>query len=331
MTRGDLAALLARKTFVLAEGAVIERLRRDPALSLDPHILHAGFVYDARARAALAGVYRQYLGVGRQYDVPMIVLAPTWRASATRVARSGCAPGQDVNGDCVRFLSQIVTRYGDYARQVCVGGMLGPAGDAYKPQEALSAREAEAYHAFQARALSEAGADFLIAATLPAYSEALGLARAMARAGLPYVLSFVLRPTGALLDGAPLHEAVHRIDGAVSPRPLCYLVNCVHPVVFEQAFERELDRAPGLGQRVIGLQGNTSRRSPEELDHLVELETEEPRAFAGAMARLHERFGIQVLGGCCGTDERHIEQVARNVLARDAFARRTGSLQSELG
>jgi homocysteine S-methyltransferase len=191
--------------------------------------------------------------------------------------------------------------------------MLGPAGDAYRPQEALPAPEAEVYHAFQARALAEAGVDFLIAATLPAYSEALGLARAMAASGLPYVLSFVLRPTGTLLDGTPLHEAVRKIDGSVSPNPFCYLVNCVHPTVFAQAFERELARAPCLGERVWGLQGNTSCRSPEELDNLAELETEAPRAFAGAMARLHDRFGMRVLGGCCGTDERHIEAIANSI------------------
>lgn len=306
---------------MLAEGAVIERLRRDLALSLDPHIVHAGFVYDGRARAALGRVYGQYLDIGRRYAVPMIVLTPTWRASAARLEQAGFAPSssassgatRDVNGDCVRFLVALVAEYGEYARQVYAGGLMGPAGDAYRPQEALSTGEAEVYHAFQVRALTEAGVDFLMAATLPAHTEALGLARAMARSGAPYMLSFVLRPTGALLDGTPLHEVVHRIDSTVSPRPSCYMVNCVHPVVFEQAFKRELELAPWLGERVVGLQGNTSCRSPEELDNLAELETEEPRAFAGAMVRLYRRFGSKVLGGCCGTDERHIECVAQSL------------------
>jgi homocysteine S-methyltransferase len=305
---------------VLAEGAVIERLRRDLALPLDPYILHAGFVYDGRARAALGRVYRQYLDIGRRYSVPMIVLTPTWRASAARLAQAGSSLSpsatsgvtRDVNGDCVRFLAGLVAVSGEYARRVYVGGLMGPAGDAYRPQEALSTGEAEVYHAFQVRALAEADVDFLIAATLPAYTEALGLAQAMARSGAPYVLSFVLRPTGALLDGTPLHEAVHGIDSNVSPRPSCYMVNCVHPTVFERAFERELEWAPWLVERVIGLQGNTSCRSPEELDNRAELEMEEPGAFAGAMVRLHERFGARVLGGCCGTDERHIECIAKS-------------------
>jgi homocysteine S-methyltransferase len=314
----DVEALLAGEFFVLVEGAVIERLRRDPAISLDPHIVHAGMVYDPRARATLADVYRRYLDVGRRYDLPMVTLTPTWRASAARLKRAGLAPSQDVNGECVRFLFGLAAETGAYAHRVAIGGMLGPAGDAYRPQEALSLREAEAYHAFQVRALSKAGVDFLIAATLPAYSEALGMARAMARSGTPYVLSFVLRPTGVLLDGTPLHEAVHRIDSTVCPRPSCYMANCVHPTVFELALERELERAPWLSERVIGLQGNTSCRSPEELDDLAELETEEPRAFARAMVRLYDRFGIKVLGGCCGTDERHIEWIARALGERNS-------------
>jgi homocysteine S-methyltransferase len=314
--------VIAGQPFILAEGAVIERLRRDPLIALDEHILHAGLIYDPHARVALETIYRQYLDLGQRYALPMITLTPTWRASAARLERAGSALSPEksagaptgpraapqdllgapkdllgaVNGDCVRFLSGIVASYGEYARRVYVGGLMGPAGDAYKPQDALSANEAEGYHSFQARALAEAGVDFTIAATLPACSEALGLARAMARFGTPYVLSFVLRPTGALLDGTPLREAVRRIDSAATPRPSCYMANCVHPSVFEQAFERERTLAPELSERVIGL---------------AELETEEPSEFAGAMVRLYERFGIRVLGGCCGTDERHVEQIAR--------------------
>jgi homocysteine S-methyltransferase len=311
--RRDVRRLLAEAAFVLAEGAVIERLRREFSVLLDPDILHAGFVYRADQRAALESIYRQYVDIGRRHDVPMIVLTPTWRASGARVTRTACAVPSPahVNRDCARYLTGLVSSYGKYGQRVYVGGMLGPAGDAYRPQEALPAQEAEAYHAAQARALAETGVDFLMAATLPAYSEALGLARAMARYDVPYVLSFVLLPTGTLLDGSPLHRAVQGIDAGVSLRPVGYMVNCVHPTVFERALAHELNSAPGLCERVIGLQGNTSCRSPEELDNSSELQTEKPHAFAAAMARVHERFALSVLGGCCGTDDRHIDCVAR--------------------
>jgi homocysteine S-methyltransferase len=322
-----------REPFILAEGAVIERLRREPSVSMDAHVLHAGFVYDARARTALGDVYRQYLDIGRRHALPMIVLTPTWRANPERLSCAGLAH-LDVNGDDVRFMAGLVAQYGDYARQVFLGGLMGCAGDAYRPQGALAAREAESFHAPQAQALAHAGVDFLMAATLPAYSEALGLARGMARCGKPYVLSFVLRPGGTLLDGTPLHKAVRRIDASVSPAPTFYLVNCVHPTVFEQACECELARSPAPGDpaalgkpaawagRVLGLQGNTSSRSPEQLDGLAQLETEEPSTFAAAMLRLHERFGTRVLGGCCGTDDRHIARIAEHMSALLARWRR---------
>jgi homocysteine S-methyltransferase len=307
-----------REPFILAEGAVIERLRRELSIPLDPHVLHAGFVYEARARAALGAVYRQYLDIGRRHALPMMVLTPTWRANPQRLARAGLAH-RDVNGDGVRFMAELVAQCGDYACQVILGGLMGCAGDAYRPQEALTARDAEVFHTPQALAFAEAGVDFLMAATLPAYLEALGMAQAMACCGRPYVLSFVLRASGTLLDGTPLREAIHAIDAATSPEPSFYMVNCVHPTVFEQALEDELARSTARGEqaawagRVLGLQGNTSCRSPEELDGSAHLETEEPAVFAAAMMRLHERFGTRVLGGCCGTDDRHITHIAEQM------------------
>lgn len=308
---------LFREPWILTEGAVIERLGRIPTISLDPHVLHARLVADARGRGVLRELYRGYLDVGRRHELPMIVLTPTWRASAARLQRAGFADAAPVNRVCCEFLAGVVAEYGDYARSVYVGGLMGCVGDAYLPQEALSREGAAAAHAPQAQALAAAGVDFLLASTLPAFSEAMGMAAAMSAAvaarGLPYMLSFVVRPTGTLLDGTPLYQAVRQIDACVSPRPLCYLLNCVHPTVYAQAMQTQLVFDPTLCERVVGLQGNTSCRSPEELDTLAFLDTEEPQSFASAMLALHRHFGAKVLGGCCGTDECHIEWIARRM------------------
>jgi homocysteine S-methyltransferase len=298
---------------ILAEGAVIERVRRNPSVKLDPYIAHAGLVYDSQGRAALRQIYRQYLDIGRVAGLPLLACAPTWRANPARLRQAGFDDQADVNGDCVRFLTSIRAEYGAYAGQVFVGGLMSCQGDAYKPAEALPADEAAAFHRFQARALAAAGVDFLLAATLPAASEALGLARAMAGCGLPYALSFVLRPGGTLLDGTPLHQAVAMIDSAANPAPLFYMANCVHPTVFESAFAAAISQSPAMGQRVIGLQANTSTKSPEELDNLSSLDSAEPEPFANAMVGLHHWFGTKILGGCCGTDNRHIAAIARRI------------------
>ena len=296
---------------ILTEGALIERLRRDPAVSLDPHVLHAGLVYEERGREALRGLYRQYLDIGLAADLPMIVCAPTWRANPVRLRQAGLAD-RNVNRDGARFVAAIRDEYGAYARRVFLGGLLGCMGDAYKPEEGLSADEAARFHGAQAKALAMAGVDFLFAATLPNADEALGMAHAMAACRIPYVVSFVLQRDGRLLDGIPLHQAVATIDEAASPRPLFYMANCVHPRVFETALASEVSRAYRLHERVIGLQANTSTRSPEALEGLADLDAgEAPEVLADAMLRLYRRFRTKILGGCCGTDQRHIAWIAR--------------------
>jgi S-methylmethionine-dependent homocysteine/selenocysteine methylase len=209
--------------YILAEGAVIERLWRNPAVSLDAHIAHAGLIYEAQARKTLERVYRGYLNVGRDHDLPIIVLTPTWRANPERLSRAGYDPAIDVNGDCAGFLTELVAGYGDYAQKVSIGGLMGCVGDAYRLEETLSQDQAVLFHRSQARALASAGVDFLMGATLPAVSEAVGMAHAMADCGRPYVLSFVVRPTGTLLDGTPLYQALAMIDAQVHPRPLGYM------------------------------------------------------------------------------------------------------------
>ncbi len=286
----------------LAEGAVIERLRRDPRVSLDPNLVHAAFPSQPAAAAVMAAIYREYLDIAREFALPMVCFTPTWRANAERAGRAGKALGP-LNAAAAAFLREICAAY----ERVEMGGLLGCRGDAYRPEEALTRAEAARFHAAQVAVLAAARPDFLFAATLPAASEALGMAEAMARSGLPYLLSFIVGRDGALLDGTPLGEAIARIDREVTPAPRGYFVNCVHPKAMERAMERTT--APARA-RVVGYQGNTSAKSPAELEGLAELDTEDPETFAAAVLRVARRYGLRILGGCCGTDGRHIRAIA---------------------
>jgi homocysteine S-methyltransferase len=299
--------------FILTEGSIVERLRRDPVVHLDPYIVHAVLIYDLKGKQSLYALYKQYLDIGKAFNLPMITFTPTWRANPARLQQAGFDDRDDVNGDCFHFVSSIREEYETYTRKIFIGGFIGCMGDAYKPSEALTTKEAVSFHRFQVKALSNAGVDFLFAATLPAATEALGIAIAMAECQIPYALSFVIRQDGALLDGTPLHEIISLIDSTVSPKPFFFLINCVHPNVFEKALACENNRSRIVRDRVIGLQANTSLRSPEELDNLTFLDAEEPEELADAMLRLHEQFGIKILGGCCGTDNRHIENLAKRI------------------
>jgi len=295
---------------ILTEGAVIERLNRDPSVDLDPHILHAGLIYDHKGRMALEKIYRQYIEIGLKYNLPLLLAAPTWRANPDRIKASRFDRHETINADCVRFLQSIRHTYNDYSKLIFIGGLMTCKGDAYRPEEALSEPGAADFHKRQAGMLAESGVDYIMAATLPAVSEARGMATAIADLGIPYVISFVIHPDGAVLDGTPLHRAIDQIDSNHQHPPFFYLINCVHPTVFGQALDREAGISKSVQKRLFGLQANTSSRSPEELDDLDQLDGSEPEGFAKELLALHHKFGIKVIGGCCGTDQRHIEAIA---------------------
>ncbi len=296
---------------ILAEGAVIERLLRDPEIKIDPHILHAAFIYEDNLRDVLTQIYREYIDAARDAGLPIIIQAPTWRASEDRVRASGHADLDAINRDGVTFMDTVRARYGDFAKRIYIGGLLSCRGDAYKPQESLRPEEATAYHRPQAAALAGSGADFLLAATLPAVAEALGMARAMAAHACPYLLSFVLRPTGTLLDGTPLSQAIRTIDCETERPPDSYLINCAHPSTMITAWDNlAAEEPPARLDRVIGLQANTSAQPPEELDGRDSVAGADPAQFAQELLAAGRRCRLRILGGCCGTDRRHIRALA---------------------
>ncbi len=297
---------------LLTEGAIIERIRRSDAGSLDPVLLHALHIYDADKKRKLHELHRQYLEIGRMHNLPMLVFTDTWRANIERLKESG-VENTDVNGDCVRFLQEIVAEYGKYSDKVCIGGLIGCKGDAYRPEEALSEQIAQDFHSFQIDALALAGVDFLFAATIPSAGEAAGIANAMASNGLPYAISFVLNRQGCLLDGTALNEAIYYIDRQSAPPPLFYMANCCHPTFFESAMKDIAGKNIQLLKRIIGLQANTSSRDASELDNLEHLDSEDPNRLAGLMLDLHRNFNTKILGGCCGTDDRHISAIAEGL------------------
>ncbi len=304
---------VTRSTFILTEGAVIERLNRDPSIELDPHILHAGLIYDDRGRRALERIYRQYIEIGLKYNLPFLVSAPTWRANPDRIKASKFHHRRTLNADCVRFVQSLRRTYDDESKKIFIGGLMACQGDAYRLQEALSVRDAADFHKPQAAILAESEVDFIMAATLPAVSEARGMATALAALKTPYILSFVIRPDGTILDGTPLHQAIDQIDAAIQHPPFFYLINCVHPTIFSQALRSEVKLSNSVLKRLWGLQANTSAKSPEELDGLTELDGSEPQSFAREMLALHHTFGIKIIGGCCGTDHHHIEAIAEEL------------------
>jgi len=312
MHRDFFPDILRQSPCVLGEGAVIERLRRDPRIELDPHVVNSHLVYSQAGRVALETICRGYLEIGRSFDLPLLLSTPTWRASRERIAAAGLA-GRDLNGDNFRFLAALRESCGDYAAKVFICGLMSCSGDAYRPDNALSVKDARRFHAWQVERLADSGVDFILASTLPALSEATGIALALADSGLPYLISFVVRPEGTLLDGTPLREAIAAIDAAANPAPFSYLINCTHASVFRRALTHDTNSCALVRSRIAGLLANTSALSPEELDNSESLVEEDPGVFGQSVAALREELGMKLLGGCCGTDDRHIRSLAQNL------------------
>jgi homocysteine S-methyltransferase len=312
MKRLPFPELLDNAKCILGEGAVIERLRRDSEFELDPEIVNSAFIYDHRKRDALAKIYRQYLNIGCKYDLPLLVSTPTWRASRERIKKAGYGT-QDVNADNFRYFAEMRKSYGDYAAKIVISGLLSCRGDAYNQAEALSSKDARAFHSWQADKLAKAGVDVLLAATLPALSEAVGLATALAATGKPYMISFIFRAEGTLLDGTPLNDAIARIDTDVNPKPLAYMSNCTHASIFKNGIMHATNSSATVRKRVIGLLANTAALEPEELDDSEVLVEEDPRIFGQTVASLQAELGMKILGGCCGTDGRHIDSLAQRL------------------
>lgn len=322
-------AIEGSNPFIIAEGSVIERIKRETGFLLDPDIANAGMIYDERGAAILTSIYRGYIEAAKPFDLPIVILTPTWRASGERMERAGLL-GKDVNRDCFEFLARIRDGYGMYAGKIIIGGVMSCRGDAYDPAEALDAVEAQAYHAYQVERLAASSVDFLLASTIPSSKEAAGMAAAMADSGIPYIISFIARPSGTLLDGTPLAEAITAIDESVSPQPAAYMLNCMHPDNARRAIAARADDTAQLRKRFIGLQANASRMRPEELDGRAELDADPPERWAKAMLSLHDDFGVRILGGCCGTDDRHIARLAELYAGRreNGLDRKTGRRDS---
>ena len=314
--RIDIHQFFDQHPCILGEGAVIERLRRN-GYQLDSQVVNSAFIYDDANRAAIENIYRQYLDIGYECDLPLVLSTPTWRASRQRSEAAGYRD-RDLNADNFRFLDALRASYGPYARKVAICGLLSCRGNAYDPAEALEAEEAARFHTWQAERLAEAGVDFLLAATLPALSEALGLATALAATGTPYVVSFVIRPEGTLLDGTPLNQALAAIEDSASPGPRAFMANCTHASFLKSALSHRRHSSNHVRKRIIGLFANTAALTPEELDDSDSLVEEDPEVFGQTVAGLHADFGLKILGGCCGTDDRHIRSLAMQLARCDA-------------
>lgn len=308
----------AENEYMLMEGALGTRLKAEYGLEFDEAVAMAGLVYQENAREALGRLWGEYYQVAAAAGWPFLATTPTRRANRERVRASRFSP-ERIIGDNVDFLKEVRLscqegpRAGAFAPPMYIGGLMGCRGDAYRADQALTPEEGEYFHRWQAERFAGAGMDFLYAGIMPALPEAIGMAKAMAGTGLPYLISFMVRRDGRLPDGTPVSAAVREIDRQTGSAgmPLCYMSNCVYPGILAAALAAPENRTPWLYQRFRGIQANASALSPEELEASAGPLAAEPDEWAAEVAKLRRLMRLTIVGGCCGTNAGHLASVVR--------------------
>jgi S-methylmethionine-dependent homocysteine/selenocysteine methylase len=293
----------------LTDGGIETTLIFQDGLEL-PYFAAFHLLNGTAGRDALLRYYERYIAIAKADRVGFVLESPTWRASADWGNKLGYSHDEiaDANRQSIDMMRQLRDTHESHSSPMVISGCVGPRGDGYDPGQVMSVDEAQAYHAHQVAALAEAGADMIGAITMTNVNEALGVARAAARQRMPVAISFTLETDGRLPTGQALSEAIGELDTAMAAdRPAYYMINCVHPIHFAETL-----RTPTTWTaRIRGVRANASRRSHQELNDAPDLDAGDPIELGGQyrdLLRLHPQ--INVLGGCCGTDHRHIECIS---------------------
>jgi S-methylmethionine-dependent homocysteine/selenocysteine methylase len=259
---------------------------------------------DAGGVAALRSYYTKFLDIARDRGAGIVLDTPTWRANADWGSRLGYSAEAlaDVNRRGVALLEELRQEAG--GARVLISGCIGPRGDGYQVGDTMTAEEAESYHEPQISTFAGTSADLVSALTMTYVEEAIGIVRAADTAGIPSVVSFTLETDGRLPSGQALKDAVAQVDAETGEAAAYFMVNCAHPTHFEHVL------ADGGLERVRGLRANASSKSHAELDEAEELDQGDPHELAEQYRSLRQRWpSLTVVGGCCGTDHRHVDEI----------------------
>jgi homocysteine S-methyltransferase len=271
-----------------------------------PHFASFVLLEDADGEDTLLDYFRPYLAIARDHGVGLILDTPTWRANADWGDKLGYDESrlERVNRRGIELLELL--RAEPDGPPLVIAGAIGPRGDGYRADAIMDADQAERYHAPQVRALADGGADLVVALTLTFPGEAVGIVRAVEAAGAPSAVSFTVETDGRLPDGSGLGEAIEHVDDRTDGAAAYFMVNCAHP----EHIARAVDGGEWM-ERVHGIRANASRKSHTELDESDSLDEGDPASLAADVALLGELLpAVSIVGGCCGTDHRHIDAIS---------------------
>lgn len=264
-------------------------------------------------RTALKKYFSTYAELAQKYQMGLILESATWRASPDWAKQLGYSEEQldQMNRQAIELLVDARNEYETEQSKMVISGCIGPRGDGYNPAEIMTADDAERYHSTQIKTFSDTEADMISAITMTYAEEAIGITRAAQSVGMSATISFTVETDGKLPTGQTLKEAIEMVDAETNNAPAYYMINCAHPTHFGDAL---VAGEPWL-QRISGLRANASTLSHAELDEAEELDDGNPVDLGQQYNTLQSRLvNLNVLGGCCGTDHRHIEEIAKACL-----------------
>jgi S-methylmethionine-dependent homocysteine/selenocysteine methylase len=266
---------------------------------------------DPTGLEVLRAYYTSYLEIAAQHGVGIVLDTPTWRANPDWGDRLGYSAAElaDVDRRGVTLLEELRAT-ADGVTQVVISGCIGPRGDGYRVDNEMTAEEAQRYHEPQVATFADTAADLVSALTLTYAAEAVGVACAAQNAGIPSVISFTVETDGRLPSGQSLREAIEEVDDQTQGAVAYFMINCAHPTHFAHVLEGDGD----WRGRIRGLRANASEKSHAELDEAEELDSGDPAALARHYRELQTRLpSLTVVGGCCGTDHRHVAEICTAV------------------
>lgn len=252
--------------------------------------------------------YERFTEVALKHGVGIVLATPTWRASRDWGDKLGYSRSTlaDANRRAVEQLARFRSKWETPAMPIVIVGTIGPRGDGYRAGMRMNASAAQHYHQEQIDTFAATQVDMVGGFTLNYVDEAIGMVQAAKAAGVPVSISFTVETDGRLPSGDTLEQAIERTDAETENYASFFMINCAHP----SHFESTLRDAGDWVQRIRGVRANASRRSHAELDEADELDAGDPVEFGEETAGLRKFLSrMNIIGGCCGTDHRHADQI----------------------
>lgn len=299
--------------FFLTDGGLETTLIFHEGINL-PGFASFVLLENEKGRDILREYYRRYANIAQTYDVGFILESITWRNNNDWGKKLGYSSEQitDFDQKSIELLQGIRSEYKDTIPHMVISGCIGPRGDGYSTDISMTASEAEIYHHTQILNFKTTKADMVTAYTIPYISEGIGIALAAKSAKMPVVIGFTVETDGRLPSGELLKDAIEQVDAATNYAPAYYMINCAHP----SHFDNTLDNGSWT-KRIRAIRANASTKSHAELDAATELDDGNPQELSASYIHLEENLeNLNIFGGCCGTDHRHIEEICKTLIKK---------------